>query len=134
MKETISRARSRFCRSLPNRPRVEANTRVAPTRVFASTLGLLGNERQKRERAREIVSFMGLDHFRRKQVRELSTGTRRITELACMVALEPALLLLDEPSSGIAQRETEALGNLLATLKTRLGLTMLIIEHDIPLI
>ncbi|MHB8671720.1 MAG: ATP-binding cassette domain-containing protein [Acidimicrobiales bacterium] len=38
-------------------------------------------------------------------IKELSTGTRRITELACLVALQPSLLLLDEPSSGIAQRE-----------------------------
>ncbi|MCA1672661.1 MAG: ABC transporter ATP-binding protein, partial [Actinobacteria bacterium] len=108
--------------------------RVAPTRAFASALGLPGNERQKRERSREIVSFMGLSAFRRKQIRELSTGTRRITELACLVALEPTLLLLDEPSSGIAQRETEQLGELLTQLKSQFGMTLLIIEHDIPLI
>ena len=51
-----------------------------------------------------------------------------------MVALSPSLLLLDEPSSGIAQRETEALAVLLRRLKDELDLTMLIIEHDIPLI
>ncbi|MCA1704367.1 MAG: ABC transporter, partial [Actinobacteria bacterium] len=78
--------------------------------------------------------FMGLGAFRRKQIRELSTGTRRITELACLVALEPTLLLLDEPSSGIAQRETEQLGELLTQLKSQFGMTLLIIEHDIPLI
>jgi ABC-type branched-subunit amino acid transport system ATPase component len=77
---------------------------------------------------------MGLDAYRDKQVQELSTGTRRIAELACLVALQPKLLLLDEPSSGIAQRETEALGGLLQSLKSQLGLTLLIIEHDIPLI
>ena len=53
---------------------------------------------------------MGSGEYRNKQIRELSTGTRRITELACLVALEPVVLLLDEPASGIAQRETEALG------------------------
>jgi ABC-type branched-subunit amino acid transport system ATPase component len=77
---------------------------------------------------------MGLDAFRDKQIRELSTGTRRITEIGCMVALEPTLLLLDEPSSGIAQRETEQLGRLLTDLKEQFGMTMLVIEHDIPLI
>jgi len=51
-----------------------------------------------------------------------------------MVALEPTLLLLDEPSSGIAQRETEALGELLNELKKALGVTLVVIEHDIPLI
>ncbi len=108
--------------------------RVAPTRIISSTLGLHGLERAKERRARQIISFMGLDPFWNKQVRELSTGTRRIVELASMVALEPTLLLLDEPSSGIAQRETEQLGRLLSELKDQFGITLLIIEHDIPLI
>jgi ABC-type branched-subunit amino acid transport system ATPase component len=77
---------------------------------------------------------MGLWAFRNKQIQELSTGTRRITELACLVALEPKLLLLDEPSSGIAQRETEALGRLLDDLKAEHHMTLLVIEHDIPMI
>ena len=77
---------------------------------------------------------MGLDRYRDKQIQELSTGTRRITEIACLVALQPICLLLDEPSSGIAQRETEALGHLLIDLKRELDLTLVIIEHDIPLI
>src|SRR5205807_1314673 len=57
-----------------------------------------------------------------------------ITEITCLVALEPVCLLLDEPSSGIAQRETEALGGLLEDLKQQLDLTLFVIEHDIPLI
>jgi ABC-type branched-subunit amino acid transport system ATPase component len=84
--------------------------------------------------ARELVGAMGLDSYRNKQIQERSTGTRRITEIACLIALQPTLLLLDEPSSGIAQRETEALGRLLQQIKDELDLTMLIIEHDIPLI
>ncbi len=108
--------------------------RTAPTSFFASALGLMGPERRKDRLAREIVSSMGLDSYRNKQIQELSTGTRRITELACLIALQPTLLLLDEPSSGIAQRETEALGRLLADLKRQLGLTLFVIEHDIPLI
>jgi ABC-type branched-subunit amino acid transport system ATPase component len=77
---------------------------------------------------------MGLDRYRDKQIQELSTGTRRITEIACLVALQPTCLLLDEPSSGIAQRETEALGHLLVDLRRELSLTLVVIEHDIPLI
>ncbi|MBV9255693.1 MAG: ATP-binding cassette domain-containing protein, partial [Actinobacteria bacterium] len=84
--------------------------------------------------ARELVGAMGLDAYRNKQIQELSTGTRRITEIACLLALRPSLLLLDEPSSGIAQRETEALGRLLKDIKEQLDLTLLVIEHDIPLI
>jgi len=108
--------------------------RVAPTSFFGSVLGLPGRERSKDRMARELVGAMGLDSYRNKQIQELSTGTRRITEIACLIALQPTLLLLDEPSSGIAQRETEALGRLLQQIKDELDLTMLIIEHDIPLI
>ena len=105
-----------------------------PTRFFPSIAGLGGAERRKEARAREVVGTMGLHAYRNRQIRELSTGTRRITELACLMTLDPTLLLLDEPSSGIAQRETEALGDLLARLRDQLGLTMIIIEHDIPLV
>jgi ABC-type branched-subunit amino acid transport system ATPase component/ABC-type branched-subunit amino acid transport system permease subunit len=108
--------------------------RSSPSRLLPAVVGLNFGERSKERRARELVAFMGLDAYRDKQVQELSTGTRRIAELACLVALQPKLLLLDEPSSGIAQRETEALGGLLQSLTSQLGLTLLIIEHDIPLI
>jgi len=108
--------------------------RIQPTRFVASVLGLSRSERRKEPRARELISTMGLDRYRDKQIQELSTGTRRIVEIACLVALEPQCLLLDEPSSGIAQRETEALGGLLDRLKDDLGLTLVVIEHDMPLI
>ena len=108
--------------------------RVEPTRLLPSICGFTYAERTKDRQARELVSYMGLDSFGDKQIQELSTGTRRIAEIACLVALRPTLLLLDEPSSGIAQRETEALGSLLSELKEELALTLLIIEHDIPLI
>ena len=111
-----------------------AMERDEPTRVWADMLGLRGSERRKDERARELVSLMGLDAFRNKQIAELSTGTRRITELAALIALQPKLLLLDEPSSGIAQRETEALGDVLARVKAHLNTTFVVIEHDMPLI
>jgi ABC-type branched-subunit amino acid transport system ATPase component/ABC-type branched-subunit amino acid transport system permease subunit len=108
--------------------------RVQPTRFLASAVGFRFSEKRKEPRARELVSAMGLDRYRDKQIQELSTGTRRITELTCMIALEPVCLLLDEPSSGIAQRETEALGGLLHELRDQLDLTLFVIEHDIPLI
>jgi ABC-type branched-subunit amino acid transport system ATPase component/ABC-type branched-subunit amino acid transport system permease subunit len=108
--------------------------RSLPTTFLASVAGVRDREKRKEATAREIVGSMGLWAYRSKPIQELSTGTRRITELACMVALSPSLLLLDEPSSGIAQRETEALGELLADLKVQLDLTMLIIEHDMPLV
>ncbi|MBI4729975.1 MAG: ATP-binding cassette domain-containing protein [Acidobacteria bacterium] len=96
--------------------------------------GLRGGDRLALTRAAALIDAMGLGGYRRATISELSTGTRRIVEIACMVALEPAMLLLDEPSAGIAQRETEALGELLARVRRDLDTTMLLIEHDIPLI
>jgi branched-chain amino acid transport system ATP-binding protein len=67
-------------------------------------------------------------------VRELSTGTRRIVDLACVLAQSPSVVLLDEPSSGIAQRETESLGPLLLGVREHLSCSMVLIEHDMPLL
>jgi ABC-type branched-subunit amino acid transport system ATPase component/ABC-type branched-subunit amino acid transport system permease subunit len=108
--------------------------RVSPTQLVPSLLGLRRQEKRKIAQAEQLVAWMGLERYRSSQIQELSTGTRRITEIACLVALQPQLLLLDEPSSGVAQKETEALGALLVKLKAELGLTLVIIEHDIPLI
>ncbi|MHB8661180.1 MAG: ABC transporter permease subunit [Acidimicrobiales bacterium] len=108
--------------------------RTSPTNFLQTVVGLHANERWKTTHARELVSFMGLDRYCDRQIRELSTGTRRITELACMVGLDPTVILLDEPSSGIAQRESEALGTVLRQIKEHLGCTLLVIEHDVPLL
>ncbi|HEY3240158.1 MAG TPA: ATP-binding cassette domain-containing protein, partial [Acidimicrobiia bacterium] len=67
-------------------------------------------------------------------VSELSTGTRRLVDLACVLAHEPSVLLLDEPSSGIAQREAEALGPVLVDIRDQTGAALVVIEHDLPLV
>jgi len=108
--------------------------RKHPTPFLGSLAGSDPGMADKEARAREIVAVMGLDRYRNKQILELSTGTRRITELACVLALEPDVLLLDEPSSGIAQRESEALGDVLLRLRSALGCALVVIEHDIPLL
>jgi len=82
----------------------------------------------------DLIELMSLGAFRDKFVAELSTGTRRIVDLAMAIAHDPVVLLLDEPSSGIAQRETEALGPLLKRIQAETGCAMLVIEHDMPLI
>jgi branched-chain amino acid transport system ATP-binding protein len=85
-------------------------------------------------RVDELVDLLGLELFRTTFVHELSTGSRRIVELACLVAHRPTVILLDEPSSGIAQREAEALGPVLLRLRDQLGASLVLIEHDMPLI
>ena len=82
----------------------------------------------------DLIGLMGLGAFRDKFVAELSTGSRRIVDLSMAIAHDPSVLILDEPSSGIAQRETEALGPLLRRIQAEAGCAMLIIEHDMPLI
>ena len=87
-----------------------------------------------RARVDELIELVGLQAFADKFVGELSTGSRRIVDIACSLAHDPVVLLLDEPSSGIAQRETEALGPLLLSIREQTGMALVVIEHDMPLI
>jgi len=86
------------------------------------------------DRVEELLELFGLEEYRDVFVSELSTGTRRIVELACVVGHQPSVLLLDEPAAGVAQREVEALGGLLLRIRDELGCSVLVIEHDVPLI
>ncbi len=82
----------------------------------------------------DLIELLSLGAYRDKLARELSTGTRRIADLAMALAYDPKVLLLDEPSSGIAQREAEALGPLLHRIRDEADCALLVIEHDMPLI
>jgi ABC-type branched-subunit amino acid transport system ATPase component len=86
------------------------------------------------QRVDELIELMSIGAFRDKLVGELSTGSRRIVELGCILAQDPSVLLLDEPSGGVAQRETEALGPLLKRVQEYTGCSILVIEHDMPLL
>jgi ABC-type branched-subunit amino acid transport system ATPase component/ABC-type branched-subunit amino acid transport system permease subunit len=105
--------------------------------LLSVTLGLPRARRLDRAvkaQAEEILDFLGLGPFRERFISELSTGTRRIVELACLLAVEARLLCLDEPTAGIAQRESEAFGPLLLRLRDELSASLLVIEHDMPLV
>jgi branched-chain amino acid transport system ATP-binding protein len=82
----------------------------------------------------ELIELMGLAAYREKLTGELSTGTRRMVDLACIMAQDPEVLMLDEPSGGIAQKETEALGPLLRRVREQTRCSILIIEHDMPML
>jgi excisionase family DNA binding protein len=104
---------------------------------IANALGLEAARRSERDVTDEVqrlIELMRLTPYADSFVSELSTGTRRIVELACAVAHQPRVLLLDEPSSGIAQRESEALAELLLDIRDLTGASMVLIEHDIPLV
>jgi ABC-type branched-subunit amino acid transport system ATPase component/ABC-type branched-subunit amino acid transport system permease subunit len=91
-------------------------------------------ERHSRRRALDIVDAFGLGPWADALTSELSTGMRRICDLAAQVASEPRLLLLDEPTAGVAQREAEAFGPLVRRIRDELGCSILVIEHDMPVL
>jgi len=92
------------------------------------------SEREVAERVAELIELMHLESYRDRFVSELSTGVRRIVDLTMSIAHKPTVLLLDEPSSGVAQRETEALGPLLKDMQRATSCSIVIIEHDMSLI
>jgi ABC-type branched-subunit amino acid transport system ATPase component/ABC-type branched-subunit amino acid transport system permease subunit len=92
------------------------------------------HERVRKAEADEIIDFLGLGRYADAFIGDLSTGTRRIVELAGLLALDARVLCLDEPTAGVAQRETEAFGPLIREIRRELGAAMLVIEHDMPLI
>jgi ABC-type branched-subunit amino acid transport system ATPase component/ABC-type branched-subunit amino acid transport system permease subunit len=94
----------------------------------------LDSEQAVARRVAELVEMLGLGPYRATFVGELSTGTRRVVDLACLLAHGPQVVLLDEPASGIAQREVEALAPLIFRVRDETGASLIVIEHDIPLI
>jgi ABC-type branched-subunit amino acid transport system ATPase component len=82
----------------------------------------------------EVIDRFGLRPWANTLVSDLSTGTRRICDMAAQVAAQPRVLLLDEPTAGLAQRETEAFPPLLRRIREELGCAVLIVEHDMPML
>jgi ABC-type branched-subunit amino acid transport system ATPase component/ABC-type branched-subunit amino acid transport system permease subunit len=104
---------------------------------WSSALALPVSRRRERARRAEadgLLDLVGLGPLAEQQVRELSTGTRRVAELAGLLALGARVLCLDEPTAGVAQRDAEAFGPLLREVADDLGAAMVVIEHDLPLV
>jgi ABC-type branched-subunit amino acid transport system ATPase component len=91
-------------------------------------------EGEKRKAIDGVIASFGLERFRLHSTAHLSTGTRRVVDLASIVLANPRLLLLDEPTAGIAQREAEAFIPLLRRLHEVTDSTILLVEHDVPLV
>jgi ABC-type branched-subunit amino acid transport system ATPase component/ABC-type branched-subunit amino acid transport system permease subunit len=107
---------------------------------YPSAFGILGlggslqTERQLRYRADQAMELFGLEHLRAERVGDLPYGTGRIVEIAAAVASGPDLLLLDEATAGLGPEEGNALGDRFLALRDELGLTLVVIEHHVPLI
>ncbi len=105
--------------------------------VAAGLVGLPSVGREERalsDKADAILELLGLQEFRDRRVGGLSYGTLKLLELGCALATEPDILLLDEPSSGMGPEESHELGQRLIDLRKAFGLTMLLIEHHVPLV
>src|SRR5439155_3344755 len=91
-------------------------------------------DRDSRADAMELLDRFGLAPWADTLTAELSTGLRRITDLVMQVAARPRVLVLDEPTAGVAQREAEAFCPLLRGIRDDLGCSILLVEHDMPLL
>jgi branched-chain amino acid transport system ATP-binding protein len=107
---------------------------------YSAVAGILGApvsisvERQLRDNALEILDYMGLVAHRSERVSSLPYGLQKLTEIAAVLASDPDVLLLDEPTSGMSPEEAHAFGGLLLHLRRDLDLTIFMIEHHVPLV
>jgi branched-chain amino acid transport system ATP-binding protein len=107
---------------------------------YSALTGLFGapgtflEEREIRRNAEEILEFLGLLPLRGERVGGLPYGTQKLCDLAMALATDPTMLLLDEPSSGMGPDEAHQLGETLTFLRDTLNLTILMIEHHVPLV
>ncbi|WP_066253086.1 ABC transporter ATP-binding protein [Hydrogenophaga flava] len=87
-----------------------------------------------REKVEQVIDFLDLQHHRESMVAGLPYGVRKVVELARALCTEPRLLLLDEPSSGLNVEETEDMAFWISDIKNELGVTVLMVEHDMTLV
>jgi len=93
------------------------------------------NERRAdRRRAEEVIRFLEIERYRDLLVQGLSYGVKKVVELGRALALDPRLLLLDEPSSGLNPEERRDLSFWIRDIRDRLGVTVVLIEHDMELV
>jgi branched-chain amino acid transport system ATP-binding protein len=91
-------------------------------------------ELKHREKAEEVIAFLGLERYRDTLIANLPYGVRKVVELGRALCIEPKLLLLDEPSSGLNVEETEGMGFWIEDIKKDLGITVIMVEHDMNLV
>jgi branched-chain amino acid transport system ATP-binding protein len=91
-------------------------------------------ERTHREAAEKVIDFLDLQLYRDSLVVNLPYGVRKVVEMGRALCTEPSLLLLDEPSSGLSVEETEDMAFWIQDIRTLLGITVLMVEHDLSLV
>ena len=91
-------------------------------------------ERVARERAYEVLELLDLADLADRTAKNLSHGDQRLLGIAMAIATDPDVLLLDEPTSGMGPGETEQTADMIAAIRDDLGLTLLMIEHDMEVV
>ena len=91
-------------------------------------------ELRHREKVEDVIAFLGLERHRDQLIANLPYGVRKVVELGRALCIEPKLLLLDEPSSGLNVEETEGMGFWIEDIKKDLGMTVIMVEHDMALV
>lgn len=105
--------------------------------IWSSILGspaMRAEERAARDRARELLTFVGLDNKRDELAKNLPYGDQRRLEIARALATAPKLILLDEPTAGMNPQETAEATTLISDLRDKLGVTVVLIEHDMRVV
>jgi branched-chain amino acid transport system ATP-binding protein len=98
------------------------------------TAGVKREELRHRDAVEEIIDFLNLANYRDQRISGLPYGVRKVVELARALCAEPKLLLLDEPASGLNTEETEEVAYWIEDIKNDLGVTVIMIEHDMSLV
>jgi len=107
------------------------------TGLFGETLFLPSVRRAElahREKVEEVIDFLDLQHYRESLIMNLPYGVRKVVELGRALCTEPKLILLDEPSSGLNVEETQDMSFWIDDIKKDLGITVLMVEHDMGLV
>jgi branched-chain amino acid transport system ATP-binding protein len=91
-------------------------------------------ELEHREKVEDIIAFLDLQRYRDTLIANLPYGVRKVVELGRALCVEPKLLLLDEPSSGLNVEETEGMAFWIEDIKKDLGITVIMVEHDMKLV
>jgi branched-chain amino acid transport system ATP-binding protein len=111
--------------------------RMLTSSVWSRMLNLRSvgaEETSARERVEDVIELLNLAAFRDQRVAGLPYGVRKVIELARALAAEPDILLLDEPASGLNPEETRELAAWIDELRNRLGITIVMVEHDMSLV
>ena len=103
-------------------------------RQMLFTDSVVDAELEHRRKVEEVIDFLELAHYRNQMISGLPYGVRKKIELARALCIEPKLLLLDEPSSGLNPEETEEMGFWIEDIRRDLNITVVLIEHDMSLV